>query len=116
MTEYGWLIENGKQGEELRYRNMNQGAITWIADANEALRFARRIDAEKFAAEDEDAWFVTEHAWDTEGGCKWIETKDDYLDPMYETGCNHLAQLIEGTPEENQFKFCPFCGREIKES
>jgi hypothetical protein len=62
-NEVGWLIENGKQGDELRYRNMEQGVTTWTADPNEALRFARRADAEKFAAEDEDAWLITEHMW-----------------------------------------------------
>ena len=63
-TEYGWLIENGKQGDDLRYRNMEQGIPTWTADHNEAMRFARRVDAEKFAEEDEDAWRIVQHAWD----------------------------------------------------
>lgn len=64
-TVYGWLIENGKSGDELRYRNMEQGLPTWTADHNEALRFARRVDAEKFAAEDEAAWCIVEHGWDS---------------------------------------------------
>lgn len=63
-TQYGWLVENGKSGDELRYRTMRQGMIVWTADHNEALRFARREDAERFAAEDEDAWRTAEHAWD----------------------------------------------------
>jgi hypothetical protein len=50
-----------------------------------------------------------------ENVCEWMETKEDpFGDPLYSTGCGHLAQLIEGTPEENQFKFCPFCGKEIQ--
>jgi len=63
-TERGWLIENGLGGDALRYRAMRQGMPVWTADHNEALRFARRIDAEKFAEEDEDAWRIAEHAWD----------------------------------------------------
>jgi len=62
-TEYGWVVENGKQGEELRYRTMEQGMIIWTADHNEALRFCRREDAERFAAEDEEAWRIAEHGW-----------------------------------------------------
>jgi hypothetical protein len=54
----GWRIENGKRGDELRYRNMERGWPTWTADKEQALRFARRTDAEKFAAEDEDAWLI----------------------------------------------------------
>lgn len=65
--ESGWLIENGKQGDELRYRNFEQGNQTWTKDPNEALRFARRVDAEKFSAEDEEAWRVVEHMWSDAG-------------------------------------------------
>lgn len=61
--EIGWLIENGKSGEELRYRTMEQGVVTWTPDHMKALRFARREDAEMFAEEDEGAWRIAEHAW-----------------------------------------------------
>ena len=63
--ERGWLIENGKQGNELRYRTMRQGIPVWTPDHMEAMRFCRRVDAERFAAEDDDAWRIAEHAWDT---------------------------------------------------
>ncbi|MGH8028045.1 MAG: hypothetical protein ACREO0_15100 [Pseudoxanthomonas sp.] len=62
---YGWLIENGKSVPNLRYRTMEGGLIGWTEDANTALRFARRIDAENFAQEDEDAWRIVEHGWHT---------------------------------------------------
>lgn len=63
-TEYGWLIENGLGGDALRYRTMRQGMSVWTADHNEALRFCRRADAERFAEEDEDAWRIAQHGWD----------------------------------------------------
>lgn len=63
-VEIGWLIENGKNaGDGLLYRTMKQGNITWTADVNAAIRFARRADAELFAEEDEDAWRIVEHGW-----------------------------------------------------
>jgi len=62
-TEYGWVVENGKQGDELRYRTMRDGLPAWTADHMEALRFCRRIDAERFAEEDEEAGRIAEHAW-----------------------------------------------------
>ena len=62
-TQYGWLVENGKSGNDLRYRTIRHGMVVWTADHNEALRFARREDAERFAAEDDDAWRIAEHAW-----------------------------------------------------
>lgn len=61
--ETGWLIENGKFGDELRYRTIDQGLPVWTADHMKAIRFARRADAELFAAEDDDAWRIAEHVW-----------------------------------------------------
>lgn len=62
-TEYGWLVENGKQGDQLRYRTWRDGMSDWTADHNEATRYCRRIDAEKAHAEDTDAMAIVEHAW-----------------------------------------------------
>lgn len=62
-TEYGWLVENGKQGDELRYRTWRDGMPAWTADHNEATRYCRRIDAERAHQEDEDAWRIVQHAW-----------------------------------------------------
>ena len=64
-TRYAWLIENGKQGDELRYRSMDQGQPTWTTSPHEALNFSRRKDAECFAAEDEDAWRIVEHGFES---------------------------------------------------
>lgn len=61
--EVGWLIENGESGEKLRYRTVDHGLSTWTADNLKALRFARREDAETFAAEDDAAWRIAEHVW-----------------------------------------------------
>jgi len=56
-----WLIENGGNGSELRYRTMEQGLPTWTTDPYKALHFCRREDAERFAEEDPDAWRITDH-------------------------------------------------------
>lgn len=61
--EFGWLVENGKSAPDTRYRMMDELGIQWTDDPNKALRFARRVDAEGFAAGDEDAWRIVEHAW-----------------------------------------------------
>lgn len=56
----GWVIDNGKDRAERRYRDLQQGMPAWTPDKEQALRFARRIDAEKYSEEDEDAWRITE--------------------------------------------------------
>jgi hypothetical protein len=63
-TQWGWLIENGKKGEELRYRTMEQGMFVWTPDHDKALRFCRREDAERVAEEDEQAERICQHGWD----------------------------------------------------
>lgn len=30
------------------------------------------------------------------------------------TNCGEILVFEEGTPEENEYKFCPFCGAEIE--
>lgn len=57
----GWLVESG--GNVPRYRTMDASGIQWTDDPNKAIRFARRGDAEMFAAGDEDAWLLVEHMW-----------------------------------------------------
>jgi len=37
---------------------MQQGSVSWTLDRDDALQFARRRDAELFAAEDKDAWLI----------------------------------------------------------
>jgi hypothetical protein len=38
--------------------------------------------------------------------CDWKENEDG----QWPTGCGHCFDFIDDGPEENGFKFCPFCG------
>lgn len=40
--------------------------------------------------------------------CRWANENSPY-----DTECGNLFEFIDGTPSENGFKFCPFCGKEI---
>jgi RNA polymerase-binding transcription factor DksA len=47
--------------------------------------------------------------------CEWV--LDDHLDEYnytYDTACNQLYQFEVGSIKENDFKYCPYCGKEIK--
>jgi hypothetical protein len=50
-----WIIANGS-GD--KFRTWNDFGPAWTANQAEALHFARRVDADKLAAEDEDAWLI----------------------------------------------------------
>lgn len=54
-----WTI--GNAGDPPAYRTMRDGNFAWTIDLNEAIHFSRRVDAEKVAAEDEDAWLIERH-------------------------------------------------------
>ena len=43
--------------------------------------------------------------------CNWTEDIDD--EGTYDTGCNNRFAINEGTPEDNGFIFCPYCGELI---
>jgi hypothetical protein len=48
----------------------------------------------------------------TEKLCIWKEN-EEYS--MWETSCQNAFEFIEGDIEENSFKFCPYCGKIIKQ-
>jgi hypothetical protein len=37
----------------------------------------------------------------------------DWESDYYETSCNEMFSLIDGTPEQNNYRFCPACGKPL---
>lgn len=48
----------------------------------------------------------------TEQSCEW--KLEDVEQNLYVTECVNRHLIFEGTPEENGYKYCPYCGRKIK--
>lgn len=44
--------------------------------------------------------------------CEW-ELCDEEAN-VYDTSCRNPHILINGTPEENNYEYCPYCGKKIK--
>lgn len=42
--------------------------------------------------------------------CTWTET-----DECWETDCGRIFVLNDGTPAENEMRFCYYCGKPLKE-
>lgn len=57
-----WVIETGDVSAPL-YRTIECGMYEWTRSHMKAIRFARRDDAEMFAAEDSDPIRICQHAW-----------------------------------------------------
>ena len=47
--------------------------------------------------------------------CKWTNTIGGLLeDEYYETECGNDFIFADGAFEENNFEYCPYCGKKIK--
>lgn len=46
--------------------------------------------------------------------CIWVYYEDAY-ENYWETKCGNLFQIMAGTPSENKMKYCPYCGKLLKE-
>ena len=58
--ELAWLVERDSPA---KYAYMDDMGIQWTDDPNKAMRFARRDDAEMFAAGSDDVVRICEHMW-----------------------------------------------------
>lgn len=43
--------------------------------------------------------------------CEWKYNNSEYY---WESSCEHLHIFMSDGPEENEYKFCPYCGKKIK--
>lgn len=44
--------------------------------------------------------------------CEWTEHETEI--DVYFTKCGQAHIFVDGTPEENNHEFCPYCGKKIK--
>lgn len=45
--------------------------------------------------------------------CEWTESIDVDEAGTWETDCHNLFSFTADGPKENDFKFCPYCGRKL---
>ena len=45
--------------------------------------------------------------------CEWRLCDEEAN--VYDTSCRNPHILIQGTPKENNYEYCPYCGKKIKE-
>ena len=43
--------------------------------------------------------------------CHWYQENED--SDVWQTQCGHYMTIIEGTPAENEFAHCCFCGKSL---
>ena len=43
--------------------------------------------------------------------CEWKQYDEN---DIYYTGCEQIHMFIDGSPTDNKYEFCPYCGKKIK--
>lgn len=53
----------------------------------------------------------------SDASCTWTIDADSFGEcEAWRTDCDNRFVLIDGTPSENGFRFCPYCGRALVEA
>lgn len=79
----------------------------WLVyDANDEIIFTELFDKQ------DDAKQIVSALNAQQETCKW--TYDEWHD-CWDTECGNAYQVTEGTPKENNMKFCPYCGKALVE-
>ena len=56
-------------------------------------------------------WMRDNHLPSKGDECEWVRDEEN----CYDTSCGNVFQLMDGTPKENTFKYCLYCGGKITE-
>ena len=60
----------------------------------------------------EDAIEIVKQGGVSNDVCEWRLCDEEAN--VYDTSCRNPHILIEGTPKENNYEYCPYCGKKIK--
>ena len=54
---------------------------------------------------------IVKHGGSDDDVCEWKYNDSEYY---FESSCDHLHIFMSDGPKENEYKFCPYCGKKIK--
>lgn len=60
----------------------------------------------------EDAIEIVKQGGVSDDVCEW-KLEDEEAN-LYLTGCQQRQLIFDGTPKENKYEYCPYCGKKIK--
>lgn len=116
-------VRCGCGGEAKTVEKFYSGATNYISQEYciECVNCGCRSAYKYTEAKAVQAWNRAMGATDTNVGDKerkkgtWLHKPNEYDDDTYECSqCGEPWTLIEGTPEENNMKFCPNCGARLE--
>ena len=85
----------------------------------EEIRLNKTCNKEKCDAKElcricvvDDAIEIVKQGGVSDDVCEWRLCDEEAN--VYDTSCRNPHILIEGTPKENNYEYCPYCGKNIK--
>ena len=54
---------------------------------------------------------IVKHCGVSDDVCEWKYNDSEYY---FESSCDHLHIFMSDGPKENEYDFCPYCGKKIK--
>ena len=70
----------------------------------------------KYACQEHKCWVkaieIVKQGGASDDVCEWRLCDEEAN--VYDTSCRNPHILIEGTPKENNYEYCPYCGKKIK--
>ena len=69
----------------------------------------------KFAYQEHKCWVkaieIVKQGGVSDDFCEWKYNDSEYY---FESSCDHLHIFMSDGPKENEYDFCPYCGKKIK--
>ena len=107
------MLENAFENSKPAY------SVDKIVDEFEKIRAKETCNKEKCDTKEicricvvDDAIEIVKHSGVSDDACEWRLCDEEAN--VYDTSCRNPHILIEGTPKENNYEYCPYCGKKIK--
>ena len=94
-------------------------SVDEVIDELELIRAKKTCNKEKCDSKEicricvvDDAIEIVKKDGVSDDVCEWRLCDEE--ENVYDTSCRNPHILIEGTPKENNYEYCPYCGKKIK--
>ena len=91
-------IYNSDTRQEEEIHDSYGDLLKWLKSESEVIELKDAIEIVKQGGVSDDV-------------CEWKYNDSEYY---FESSCKHLHIFMSGGPKENEYRFCPYCGKKIK--
>ena len=112
LQENGWWDDIGELIETIPTAYNIDNVVEELLALNKNYNDGINLNEEVAEIPTEDAIEIVKQGGVSDYVCEWRLCDEEAN--VYDTSCRNPHILIEGTPQENNYEFCPYCGKKIK--